>query len=138
MIVKTMVDNVLGNPRGNDDRGDPWAVPLKGEAILIVSGSRSRVPWCNSCRRDDMVEEATVLIRCDDKHAAPPDLRVADGFVGRFDQPFAKSDIIEGMLRCAPLVIIKKVVARFNEYVVVGEWSLQVGCEMVILSDVIE
>jgi hypothetical protein len=73
MIIETMVDNILGNPRGNDDGGNPRAILLKGKAVLVVTDSWNRVSRGNGRRRNGMIEEASVLIPSNNENTAFPD-----------------------------------------------------------------
>src|SRR6516225_9851841 len=131
-----MVDTVLRNPRGNHDRRDPRALLLKREAELVVTSRQIRVTGSHSGWRRNMIIETSVLVIGNNKNTALPDRGIANGFVCRFDQTFAKSDIIERMLRCAALIVVQKRIARFDKHIVVREGSLQICGKFVVFADV--
>jgi hypothetical protein len=76
-----------------------------------------------------MIKETSVFVQGKNQNTALPDGRIANGLVCRFDQTFAKSAIIERMLRCAPLIVVQKRIARFDTSIVVSKGSLQVSCK---------
>src|SRR6516162_1077985 len=133
-----MVDNVLGNPWGNHDRRDPRAIPLKREAVLVVTSCQVRVTGSNRRGGRNVIKETSVFVPGKNQNAAFPDRRIANGLVCRFDQAFAKSDIIERMLRRAPLIVVQKRIARFDKHIVVRKESLQVSSKFLVFADVVE
>ena len=85
-----------------------------------------------------MIKETPVLVPSNDEDAALPNYRIANGFVCRIDQTFAKSDIIEWMLRCASFVVVQQRIARFDKHIVVGKGPLQVGRKFFVGADVVQ
>src|SRR6266851_4408531 len=138
MVVEAMVNDILWNPRGDNDCGNARTILFKRKAVFVVASAWACIPRSNSCRWSGMIVKATMLVPGNDEDAVVPDGGVTDGLIRRFDQSLAEPQIIERMLRCAPFVIVQQAVARFDEDVVVGEGSLQIDCEMRILPDVVE
>src|SRR5579872_573298 len=101
-----MVDCVLRNPGGDDNRRNPRSILLEGKTILVMTVCERRVSRRNSCWRNRMIEKASVLVPGNDENAALPNRRVANGLIGRFDQAFTEPHVIQRMLRCAALVVV--------------------------------
>ena len=107
MIVGAVIDHVGRGEGRHDHRRHADAVTIEHEPELVHrTGGRDLV--CGLYRRAgvDVIVEAAVLVPGDDQHAALPDRRVPDRFVGVLDQPFAGGDVVDRMLRCTAAIAV--------------------------------
>jgi hypothetical protein len=133
-----MVDGVLWDQRGDNDGRNPRPVLFEGKTEFVMPSARSGVPGGYCEWRDGVVEKTAMLIPGNDEDAIGPYGGVSNGFVSTLDEAFAEVDIIERVLRGASSVVLREIVTGFDKDVVVVEITLEIRCEVLKLTNVIE